>query len=285
MKNFKAYYKLTKPGIIRGNILSIIAGFFIGSGGNLNFAILGFCILGSVLIIGSGCVFNNYIDRDIDKKMARTKNRATVTNQISKKNIFIFGLLLLIIGTIILYAKTNILTMVVGLIGFIFYVFVYAYFKRKNEHGTLVGSISGAVPPLAGYLAIKNELDIGALLVFLILVVWQMPHFYAISIFRRKDYKKASIPVLSITRGVKVTKKYIIAYILLFIFIGLLPTFFGVTGLVFLFVMLLAGVYWLYIGLSNYSNENDVWAKKIFGSSLLVLLAFCFASVVNSVLF
>lgn len=225
------------------------------------------------MVMASGCVFNNYIDRDIDSKMSRTKKRATVTGEISARSVIIYGSLLAAAGAAALALLTNPLTLAAGLTGLFFYVVIYGYAKRRSVHGTLVGSISGAVPPLAGYLAATGRLDLGAVLVFLVLVAWQMPHFYSIAMFRYKDYKAAGLPVLPVKKGMKATKLQILFYIIGFIAVCALFTLSGYTGLVFLAVMAIIGLYWLVMAVKGFNAKDDtVWARKMFSVSLIVLL-------------
>lgn len=269
------YYLLTKPGIIRGNIIAAIAGFFFAARGNINIFLLIEMVLGLSLVIASGCVFNNYIDRKIDRKMARTKKRALAASTISVKNALIFGTVLGILGVAVLLS-INVLTTVTASLGFFFYVVVYSVWKRKSEYGTLVGSISGAIPPVVGYVAVTNGFDLGGLLLFAVLVAWQMPHFYSIAIYRRNDYRQAGIPVLPIVRGVNNARIQILFYICAFIVVTSLFTFLGYAGYVYLMTVSLVSLVWLYIGIKGFNAKNEiVWAKKMFGFSLLNLLAFC----------
>ena len=194
----KDYYYLIKPGIIYGNAINTAAGFFLAAKGNIDFLLLLKTLGGSSLIIASACVFNNYIDRDIDSKMTRTKNRTLVRGAVPDPIALLYGSLLGVIGFGVLIIYTNVLTVLVGATGMFFYVVMYSIWKRRSPYGTLVGSISGAVPPVAGYSAVTNSLDVGALILFLVLVFWQMPHFYAIAIRRREEYKEAGIPVLPV---------------------------------------------------------------------------------------
>ncbi len=284
LRRLKLYYYLTKPGIVQGNAIAVMTGFLMASRGNIDLLLLVLTTAASSIIIASGCVFNNYIDRDIDSKMARTKKRAIPTQQISVSNALIFAVILLIIGFGLLVLATNWLTVLIGAGGYIFYVFIYAYFKRTTEHGTLIGSVSGAIPPLAGYTAVSNQIDLGAILIFLILVMWQMPHFYAIAMFRAGEYKKAKIPVLSLTRGMKVTKQYIVAYILLYIVVVALPVIFGYLGWLYLIIMLPASLYWLWVAIKSYGLSDEKWARRVFGVSLLHLFILCIAVLADTVL-
>ncbi len=280
----KSYYYLTKPGIIYGNSLSVIAGFFLASGRVFNPIIFLATLFGLGFVMASACVFNNYIDREIDEKMERTKKRALVTKKIPVKNALIFGTILGLLGFGLLYLFTNLLTTFIAFIGFFFYVIVYTFSKRVTVYGTLIGSISGATPPVVGYVAVTNHIDTAALLLFLILVVWQMPHFYAIAIFRIKDYASAAIPVLPIVKGVKHTKIQMMLYILALIIIAPFLTFFDYTGYAYMVVVVALGLAWLGMGISGFKTQDNVlWAKKMFRFSLIVLLVFCFMISVNSV--
>lgn len=283
LSQLKAYYFLAKPGIVYGNLLTTLAGFFLASKGNIHFGLLLAAASGTALAMASGCVFNNYIDRNIDKKMARTQKRALVSGMISGRNALIYGTVLGIASFTILTLFTNTLVVVAGIIAVVFYVVLYGIAKRKSPLGTVVGSVPGALPPLAGYLAVTNHLDLGALLVFLIMAIWQMPHFYAISIFRMKDYAAAGLPVLSVKRGIKTTKLYILLYVLAYAATAPLLTIFGYTGYVYLAVMGALGLLWIWKGVDGFNTaDSAAWAGKMFGFSLIVLLAFSVALSVDA---
>lgn len=271
----KTYYHLTKPGIIYGNLLTTLAGFFLASKGDIDLWLLLAVGSGTALGMASGCVFNNYIDRGIDKKMKRTSRRALVSGEISGRNALIFGAVLGLLSFIILSLFTNALVVAAGIIAVFFYVVLYGIAKRKSTLGTVVGSVPGALPPVAGYLAVTGSVDLGALLVFLIMVLWQMPHFFSIAIFRFKDYAAAGIPVLPVKKGMKTTKIYILLYIIAYILAVPLLTVFGYTGYVYFIVMTILALVWLWKGLKGFGVDNDTaWARKMFGFSLIVLLSF-----------
>lgn len=284
IKTIQVYYKLTKPGIIYGNAYTAVAGFLLASKGSVNFPLLIETLLGISFVIASACVLNNLIDRDVDAKMSRTKNRALVTGTVSTKNAIIFLITLGIIGAGFMLF-TNLTTIILGLIAYVDYIIFYPIFKRKSVLGTIVGSISGAMPPVAGYTAVTNRFDTGALLLFLILVFWQMPHFYAIAIFRLKDYATAKIPVLPVKVGIQKTKIHIILYIIGFIITSSLLTVFTLTGYVYLIIMTLLGLYWLFLAIKGFQTKDDVtWAKGVFRFSLILILVFSILLCVNVVL-
>jgi protoheme IX farnesyltransferase len=275
MQTLLAYYRLTKPGIIYGNSLNILAGFLLACGITRQFSLLALAavLAGSACVIGAGCVYNNYIDRDIDLKMARTKKRALVTRSIPVPAALAFGTVLLITGFTILAVWTNWLTVLVGVTGFFFYVAMYSVFKRTSVYGTLVGSVSGAIPPVAGYTAVTNNLDAGAWILFMILVAWQMPHFYAIAMFRFQDYKNAGLPVWPVKKGMHSTKVQITIWVALFTLAAACMTLKGYTGGIYLIGVLILGAVWLKKALAGFHTKDDAtWAKGMFFFSLLVTL-------------
>ncbi len=269
----KKYYQLTKPGIIYGNLLNATAGFLLASRHQINLALLAATLAGTSLVVASGCVFNNYIDRDIDKKMARTKKRALVLKNIPVRNALAFATILGLVGFGLLSLFTNRLVVLIGLVGFVDYVIWYGYTKRRTVHGTLVGSISGAAPIVAGYCAVTGRVDSAAVVIFLMLAVWQMPHFYGIAMYRHDDYRAAGLPVLTVARGMLATKLQTLIYIGVFIALTSLLTAYHYTGYTYLTVMLLAGLYWLVKGIRLFSSKDDkLWGRKMFLTSLVVVL-------------
>ncbi len=275
-KDIKKYYRLAKPGIIYGNLLTCAAGFVIAYKHPFNFSLFILVLLSTSLVIASACVLNNIIDIDIDSKMKRTNKRALVEGTIKIKNAYIFATVLGILGFLILLFQINITTFIVGLIAFIDYVVIYGYAKRNSIYGTLVGTIAGSASIVAGYTAATNELNVCALILFLIMTFWQMPHFYAIAIYRKKDYKQANIPVMPIIKGNKRTKIEIIFYSFCFLISLISLRIFGYVDNYFMMVVGIISIYWLIYGLSGLNNKNiDVWARKMFKLSLLVLLVLC----------
>lgn len=249
--------------------------FLFASRGDVNVIALLATVIGTSCIIAAGCVVNNYTDRAIDQKMDRTKKRALVTGDIPVVNALLFAAALSAIGTLTLGLLVNTLTLQIGIVGFFAYTVLYGWVKRRSIHGTLAGTISGATPPLAGYTAATNSLDTTALILFLILVVWQMPHFFAIALFRLRDYKAAGIPVLSVVKGVHATRTQIVYYIAAFTVITPLLTIYGEASNTLGIVMFLSGAWWLKIAMLGKTEQNyERWARKVFGFSLMILLIF-----------
>jgi len=246
----------------------------LASKGDIDARLLLATLSGTTLVIASACVVNNYIDRQIDAKMLRTKRRALAAGLITPVYALTYATFLGITGFAVLATWTNWLTFLLGLLAYFVYIVAYGLAKRRSVHGTLVGSIAGALPPVAGYTAVTGSLDLGAGLIFLILVFWQMAHFYSIAIYRLKDYKSAGLPVWPVKKGLRSTKTQIIIYIVSFIVTSTLLACYGYTGLVYLLAMLAVGFMWLYIGIKGFGVKDDeLWAHKCFKVSLIVILA------------
>jgi protoheme IX farnesyltransferase len=267
----RAYYRLTKPGIVWSNTLMAAAGFCLAAThiGMFSVTALVGAVTGTALVIAAACVTNNYIDRSIDSKMKRTRGRALVTHDISVKAALSYACILLLAGFSLLIFLTNWLVVGLGAAAFFSYVVLYGVAKRKTPFGTLVGTLPGGLPPVAGYAAVTGTLDLAAVLLFLLLLSWQMAHFYAIAMRRRDEYKAAGLPVWAVVYGMEATKRQIIGFVVLYIAAGLALTVFGYTGIIFAVVIAILGGVWLVKGRGE---ANEMWAKRMFIFSLLVLL-------------
>jgi heme o synthase len=272
----RAYYKLVKPGVLYGNVLTAAAGFLLASKGSIDWWLFVATIVGTTLVIAAACVLNNYLDQDIDSAMERTKKRPLLTGEVSGRGALVFCAVLFALGMAVLLLWVNYLVVAIGLTGFVTYVWLYgALSKRRSIHGTLVGSVSGAAPILAGYVAVTNHIDLGAGLVFAILFIWQMPEFYSIAIYRRDEYKKAKVPVISVVKGVKHTKLQIQIYLIAFTVAVASLTFAGYTGQTYFVIMMALCFYWLWLGVKSLkTTDNNKWSRKVFHHSLIVLLVF-----------
>lgn len=269
------YYRLAKPGIVYGNLLTTLAAYLYASHWHIHWLNFLATMIGLGFVIASACVFNNYIDRDIDAKMDRTKARALASGSISHMNAILFGGILCLFGFVLLICFVNILTTVVALIGFLVYVFAYTFSKRTTEWATEIGSIAGATPIVVGYTAVADKFSLTAFILFLILVFWQMPHFYAIAARRSDEYAAAGIPVLPLRKGMPETKLRMLLYIVLFGLAIAAMTFFGYAGYVFLVVMEIVALVWFWRCSEWYDAQDPaIWAFRSFVVSLVVLVVF-----------
>lgn len=226
-------------------------------------------VAGTALVIAAACVINNYIDRGIDSKMKRTRGRALVTHDISAVAALSFATILLLGGFSLLIFLTNWLVVVLGAVALFSYVVLYGVAKRRTAFGTLVGTLPGGLPPVAGYVAVTGTLDLASVLLFFLLLSWQMAHFYSIAMRRRDEYKAAGLPVWAVVYGMEATKRQVIGFVILYIAAGLTLTIFGYTGIIFAAVTTILGVMWL---LKGRGKADETWALRMFLFSLAVLL-------------
>ena len=272
----KTYFMLTKPGIIFGNAITAAGGFILASKAQIDPWLFLATLMGLSLLIASACVFNNYIDRNIDKMMQRTKNRALVRGVISLKKAIIFAIFLGLFGVLLLMLYTNLLTTIIALTGFFIYVILYSLSKYRSSYATVIGSISGGIPPVVGYCAVVDRLDMGAFLLFMIVALWQMPHFFAIAMYRLDDYIAASIPVLPVKKGIYTTKVHMLLYIIAFLIPVCMLTILGYTGYAYLIVIGLLGLSWLLLCIKGFKDTNDrLFGRQMFRFSLVVIMMLC----------
>lgn len=275
-----------KTGIIKSNLIPMFAGLTLAMYKNQyglfeKLPEVIFATVGSALVIGAAGAFNNVYDRDIDSVMERTKNRPTVTGVMPVKNTIILAVVMSILGLGILCAASP-LASLMGFLGLFFYVVPYTMWtKRRTVWNTEVGSISGAIPPFIGWAAISNDIFHPASLgLFIVMVIWQMPHFYAIAIRKHVDYKAASVPMLPVAKGMRRT--YIQSNIYLVLLIAS-SALFSPLSIGIALVALLLGMAWLALSIYGYRNmEQDKWAKIMFIYSLLYMMILFFTVILYS---
>lgn len=270
----RSYLQLVKPGITLSNTMTAVAGFFLGASQH-GFYLPTFLGLtfGVALVIASACVVNNMLDRKLDARMHRTKGREIASGKISLKSAGLYATVLGLIGLWALIEFTMWPAAALGVIAFVWYVVIYGIAKRTTTLSTIIGAVCGALPPMAGYVAVTGDIDAVAWILFAILMVWQLPHFYAIAMFRKGDYEEAGIPVWSVIYGHEATKQQIYFWVIVFLLTSPLLTVVGATGWVYFVVSLGLGMYWVWQAARNYETEEGIrWSKRMFGSSLLVLL-------------
>lgn len=281
----KHYWQVIKPGIIAGNLVSFLGGFFLASRGQPNIVLLLTTATGLSLVIASACVLNNCADRDIDRRMQRTRNRVLARGLMSPWTAIVYASVLGLTGAALLLATGRLLPFMLAMAGFAVYAGAYSlYLKRHSVHATLIGSLSGAAPPLVGYCAANGRFDLGALILLLIFALWQIPHFYAIAIYRLEDYRAAAIPVLPAKRDVATTKRHMVCYMFAFVAATLMLRYSEYAGDIYLAMIAATGLGWLLLAWKGYSGEDDrVWARKIFVYSLVAVMVLSGAMSVDPV--
>ncbi len=269
----KVLAQTIKTGIIKSNLITMIAGLMLAmytyhvNPFDEKLAIL-LAIAGTAAVIGGAGAFNNWYDRDIDAKMRRTQKRPTVTGEVSPVMTLVISFTLLLAGLGMLYIASP-MAALLGFLGWFFYVVPYTMWtKRHTVYNTEVGSLSGAMPPLIGWGVVSNDIFHPAIIsLFIIELIWQMPHFYAIAIRKMEDYRAAGVPMLPVAKGMKrtyvTTNVYLVILILCCIPLGSLST-----GLMLVAIILSA--VWLVLNIYGYHRKDPKkWANLLFVYSLL----------------
>jgi protoheme IX farnesyltransferase len=271
---WRDYLHITKPGIIRSNLIAAFGGFWLASKWDIDWLLFLYTMLGTALVMASACVFNNYLDREMDTKMERTLKRPTATGRLQPKNVLVFGSLLGVIGLSVLGFQVNLLSALLGVVGIFVYVVIYTlWLKRTSTWSTSIGGISGSMPPVIGYCAVTGQVDMGAWLLFAILFLWQPPHFWALGIRRKEEYRAAGFPLLPVVKGVKRTKIQMIPYVVLLIPTTALLYVYEYVGWIYLVVSVSLGIMWLAICIQGFrAKDDEPWAKKAFMFSIYYLM-------------
>ena len=228
--------------------------------------------------IGAGAAgtLNMWYEADLDKLMTRTCLRPIPTGKISKDQALIFGIILSIISITGLYYFSNFLSALLLFITIAFYVFVYTiWLKRKTPQNIVIGGVAGSLPPVIGWSISTNSISLVSISLFLIIFFWTPSHFWALSLYKADDYKKANIPMMPITDGEEKTKLYILIYSLLMLPVVILPYVIAFSGLIYLIPTTVLTLYYNYVCIDLYrykKNKFDlIKAKKVFAYSILYL--------------
>lgn len=284
---WKDFMALIKIGIVNSNLITTFTGLwlaFIFTGQHFlqSLDIVVYTLLGSSLIIAGSCALNNFIDRDIDPIMERTKSRPTVTGKVSGTKVLILGFTFVSLGLFLLFL-TNVTTGIIGILGVFSYVVLYSMWsKRLYVSNTVIGSISGAVPPLIGWAAVDPSLPAMAWMLFLLMFIWQPPHFYALAMRRVEEYRAAGIPMLPVVKGFAATKRHIIIWVA---FLLPIPFFMTSLGLPFVILASVLNIGWLALGIVGYRMKDEIkWATLMFVYSLNYLTILFTAMVIFTVI-
>ena len=228
--------------------------------------------------IGAGAAgaLNMWYEADLDKLMTRTCLRPIPTGKLNKNQALIFGVILSVVSVLGLYYFSNFLSAAILLITIMFYLFIYTiWLKRKTPQNIVIGGASGALPPVIGWTIATNDLTIEPITFFLIIFFWTPSHFWALSLFKADDYKKANIPMLPLTNGIENTKKNILIYSILMLPVVIVPYLIGFVGKIYLFSSLILTVYYIYLCYELYNFKKNKFeitkAKKVFSYSILYL--------------
>jgi protoheme IX farnesyltransferase len=234
MASLKDYILLTKPGIVLLVLITTLTGMYFAQRGMPPVGLVFWTLLGTGLASAGSAVLNQYFDRDIDALMERTKSRPLPLGSVAPSHAFWFGVSLLSLSFLIMFFFTNPIATFFTTLASFFYVSVYTLsLKRKSPLATEIGGVSGAMPPVIGYTAVAGSFGLEPLILFLIMFIWQPPHFWVLAIKYAQDYKTAGIPTMPVAKGVEHTKVRTLLYTAGLLPVSLLPYFYGMAGEVY----------------------------------------------------
>ena len=272
------FYELTKPRMNFLVLVTTLVGFYMASGhhggGTINYVLLLPTLIGTALCAAGASVLNQFVERDLDKLMPRTRNRPVPAGRITPSEARITGVVLGVAGVITLALTVNVLTALLGGLTLLLYVLVYTPLKRITTLNTVIGAVPGAIPPLMGFTAVDNALSPAAIALFAILFMWQMPHFLAIAILYKRDYGLAGFQMLPVVdEDLSVTGRQIILYSVALIPVSLMPVHVGLAGQAYFAVALMLGLAFLSFGVSCATSKTRSDARKLFFASIIYLPA------------
>lgn len=276
-----AYFALTKPQIIMMILLTVAVGYAVAARGQGNLVSLFGALIGTAFAAAGSSAWNQVIERHRDARMPRTIQRPLPSGRLKVVPAALFATALPLIGLGILLALTNPVATAVTLATFLSYVLVYTPLKPVTTLNTVVGAIPGALPPLIGWAAATGSLNMEAVTLFLILFLWQFPHFLAIAWIYRDDYRRGGLRMLpTVDRAGAITGRQTVGYALILIPTGLLPTMIGMAGPIYFFGALVAGLFYLTYAIRFCWNVNDasaralLWSSVVYLPTILLLLVF-----------
>ena len=269
---YAAFIELTKPRITFLILVSTALGYYLGNTGQFELFNFLITIIGTTMLAGGAGAMNHYIEKDLDMLMERTKSRPIPAGLISSQTALYFGIIQSVLGFGLLLAFVNMLTALLGLLTIVLYIFVYTPLKMITWLNTTIGAVPGALPALGGWAASANELNPNAWILFAILFLWQHPHFYAIALMCKEDYKKAGFKMLPvIEEDNNRTNRQIIWHAFLLIPVSLFFVVTGVLGSIYFWGAAILGAFYLLSGIPLLRESSVKNAKLLLRTSVLYL--------------
>jgi protoheme IX farnesyltransferase len=270
---WRDYVTLTKPRIMSLLVLTAVCAMIAAAGGDPALVPLAALVIGGGLSCGGASALNHVLDRDIDRLMGpRTASRPVAAGRISPARATIFGLALLALSFAVLAAFANPLAAALALCGGAFYVLVYTlWLKRTTPQNIVIGGAAGAIPPLAGWAAANGHLGVGAAYLFLIVLLWTPPHFWALSLLLARNYAAADVPMMPVVRGAAATARQILVYSIVLLAVTLVPGVVGTFGVVYLAAAAMLGAALCVLALRLRRATGPANAALMFHFSLLYL--------------
>jgi len=272
--SWRDYLALCKPKIVALIIFTAVVGMFLSTPGMVPLQALIFGTIGIGLAAASAAAINHVVDYRIDSVMARTMRRPLPKGNVSIQGAILFAFFLATLSMVILTYLVNVLTAILTAVSLIGYGFIYSmYLKRATPQNIVIGGVAGAAPPVLGWTAITGTLDPNSLLLLLIIFAWTPPHFWALAIYRRKDYASVDIPMLPVTHGVEFTRLHILLYTIVLSIVTLLPFITYMSGLFYLFGAVVLDAGFLYYAIRMQRDHSDRLAMQTFSYSIIYLMA------------
>jgi protoheme IX farnesyltransferase len=262
------FAELTKPRITVMVLITTVVGYYMGARDGVNFLTLLHTIIGTGLVASGASALNQYFERDLDARMVRTRNRPLPGGRLVPGEALVFSSIISVAGALYLAFFVNTLTGALGAATLASYILIYTPLKTRTRLCTLIGAFPGAAPPVMGWTAARGEIDGVALSLFAILFLWQMPHFFAIAWIFTEDYARAGF---SMHKSGETTGRQIIFYCCVLIPVSVLPTFFGLTGIVYLLGAILLGFIYLGYGFAVALFRSNTHAHRLLRVSVLYL--------------
>ncbi len=279
---WRDYLEMCKPRVVLLMLLCAIVGMFLATPGMVPIHTLVFGTLGIALVAASAAVVNHIADAEIDARMARTHDRPVATGRVSARQGVVFSALTGIAGMVVLYELVNPLTAWLNFASWIGYGIVYTMFlKRATPQNIVIGGLFGAAPPLFGWAAVSSSVEPGALLLVLIIFAWTPPHFWALALDRKEEYRNAKIPMLPVTHGDVYTRWHILFYTLILIVVSMLPFLIAMSGYIYLAAAVSLGIGFLYWSVALLRDKNPRAAIETFRYSILYLMLLFVALLVD----
>ena len=270
---WRDYLEMTKPRVVLLMLLCALVGMFLATPGVPPLSSLLFGLLGIALVAGSAAAVNHIAESALDARMARTRNRPVAVGRVKPLAGYLFAAALVVLGMVVLLRWVNPLTAWLNLASWIGYGLVYTlYLKRATPQNIVIGGLFGAAPPLFGWTAVTNSVDLGGVLLVVIIFVWTPPHFWALAIDRRKDYENVDVPMLPITHGDDYTKRQILYYTIGLCAVSLLPVATGMSDAAYLLGAILLGGLFLKHALALLRGKDGA-AMATFRYSIVYLMA------------
>jgi protoheme IX farnesyltransferase len=272
MKKWQQYWALTKPRVTQLAVFCAIIGMFLATPGMVPWSVLIGGSIGIWLLAGAAFAVNCLVEQKLDAKMKRTAWRPSATGELGQKQIIAFALVIGLAGMVLLWNFANPLTMWATLITFVGYAIIYTLLlKPATPQNIVIGGLSGAMPPALGWAAVANDLPAEAWLLVLIIFTWTPPHFWALALYRREDYKQSGLPMLPVTHGERFTLLHILLYTLVLIAATILPFIYKMSGYFYLASALILGGMFLAYAIALFRNYSDALAKRTFRFSIIYL--------------